>query len=40
MIESEKRLLFVTSNENLCDTWVCLLNYVRLSQAMDTRKLG
>ncbi|CDW88428.1 UNKNOWN [Stylonychia lemnae] len=39
MTESEKRLLFVTSNENLCDTWVCLLNYVRLSQARDARRI-
>ena len=28
--DSENRLLFMTTNENMCDTWICLINYLRL----------
>eukprot|EP00347_Sterkiella_histriomuscorum_P003251 403365012 len=31
MQESENRLIFVTQNENICDTWICLLNYLRIT---------
>jgi hypothetical protein len=28
---ADLRLLFVSHDEELCDTWVCILNYLRLS---------
>lgn len=36
--ESEKKLLFASSNEKACDTWVCVINYLRLIQKQQELK--